>query len=115
MSKVLVIDDDPLMLRLCRLVLGIEGHTLSVAENGHQALEVMRFDCPDVIVLDLEMPVMNGRSFFRKIAPMRKRPAVIILSGQDTRAAQEELGAEAAIRKPFDPELLVETVRGLAA
>jgi DNA-binding response OmpR family regulator len=73
-----------------------------LAENGLTALEHLQVAPVDLIILDLDMPVMDGRSFFEELKRQADRPRVLILTASDARAAQLELGAEGALDKPFD-------------
>jgi CheY-like chemotaxis protein len=65
MATILVIDDEPIIRQLFQKVLEHEGHIILTAGNGREALEVMRQQVPDLILLDLMMPVMDGISFLR--------------------------------------------------
>jgi DNA-binding response OmpR family regulator len=69
---------------------------------------------PDVIVLDLGLPEMDGREFFRQARLRGYEGPVIICSAYGATAAQRELGAEAALNKPFNPEELVQMVHALS-
>lgn len=111
---ILIIDDDPSVRRMTSIGLQAEGHEVRTASNGKEGMEVLRNDRPYLIVLDLEMPVMDGRAFFKAIdAP--GRPAVIILSAEGAEKACRELGAEDCISKPFDPAHLAATVKRVGA
>ena len=69
----------------------------------------------DVIVLDLQMPRMDGRAFFREMTARGHAPQVVILSAYGAEEAQGELKVAAAVPKPFDPDDLIETVRRVAS
>ena len=106
---VLVVDDDPAVRRLSSLVLRTAGYEVRSAENGRDALLVLEDFVPAVVVLDLQMPVMDGRSFFWAIdGPTR--PPVIVLSAFEPQRACNELGAEGCLAKPFDPADLIAKV-----
>jgi DNA-binding response OmpR family regulator len=112
--SILVVDDDPGILAMTSLSLRAEGHKVRTASNGREGLEALRNDTPYLIILDLQMPLMDGRSFFKSIdAP--GRPAVIILSAFGAEEACRELGAEDCISKPFDPAHLVAAVERVGA
>ena len=113
--RVLVIDDDQALLRMIRLTMASEGLQVSTAQDGAAALEELDAAEFDVIVLDLQMPRMDGRAFFREMTARGHNPQVIILSAYGAREAQQELHVAAACPKPFDPDDLVETVRRVAA
>jgi len=80
---------------------------VSTAEDGRAALDVSSAAPPDVVVLDLEMPVMDGRACFRALRSQGVRAPVLILSAHGARQAASELGAEAAMDKPFEASDLV--------
>jgi CheY-like chemotaxis protein len=65
-------------------------------------------------VLDLQMPVMDGRSFYTALRQLPSDVPVLLLSAYGSRAAQRELGADDALDKPFDPVILIERLRRLA-
>lgn len=112
-GNVLVVDDDAALVRLLRLTLRQGGFDVATAANGSEGLERLSAQKPDVIVLDLEMPVMDGRAFFRELRSRGVETPVLILSARGARQARRELGANAALEKPFDTEDLVDSVRQL--
>lgn len=104
---VLVVDDDPVVQRLVRVTLADEGYEVDVASDGEEALRIASDVHPDAIVLDLEMPRLDGRAAFRELRQRGVRAPVLVLSANGAHAARRELNAEAALDKPFDPfELL---------
>ncbi|MCB9483630.1 MAG: response regulator [Dehalococcoidia bacterium] len=116
MAHVLVVDDDPVVRRLVGVTLSDEGYDVAVASDGEEALRMISETSPDAIVLDLEMPRLDGRAAFRELRQRGVRAPVIILSANGAHAAKQELAAEAAMDKPFDPfELLRRLQRLLRA
>jgi DNA-binding response OmpR family regulator len=109
-ARVLVIDDDGPMSRMIAMTLRSSGYDVSTASNGELGLEEVEAAPPDVIVLDLMMPVMDGRTFYRELRHRGFQIPVVILSAHGAREAQRELQAEAAINKPFLPEDLADKV-----
>jgi DNA-binding response OmpR family regulator len=107
---ILVVDDDPAVRRLVRVLFESEGYAVRDAADGDSGLVGALVDQPDLIILDLELPVMSGRALFQQLKRTGNRPPVVLLSAFDSRKAQRELGAEAAMRKPFDPIELSELV-----
>jgi CheY-like chemotaxis protein len=105
-ATVLVIDDDPDTVETMREILEEEGHAVLSAENGLEGLEVALLHRPDLVLLDLDMPVMNGRGFLDAIAkiPSLADLTVVVLSGDDD--AQITC---ASVRKP----LRLDTLLGL--
>lgn len=107
MATILIVDDDASLLRLYRQILKLSGHQSVLAENGEVGLNRLAESAVDLIILDLDMPVMNGREFFRNLTANARRPPVLIMSAFNASRASDELGAEGAIDKPFDPETLL--------
>ena len=114
MANVLIIDDDPALRRLLRLTLQDGGFDVVTAANGVDGLEHIAAREPDVIVLDLKMPVMDGRTFYGKLREGGYSTPVVILSAFGAREAGRALGAEAYMDKPFDPNALLDEVKRLA-
>jgi DNA-binding response OmpR family regulator len=111
--RILIIDDDEAILRLLRLSMASDGLHVATARDGTAGLERLDSDKFDVIVLDLQMPGMDGRTFYREMVSRGYDAPVVILSAYGAEKAKRELGAAAAIAKPFDPDTLIETVRDL--
>lgn len=112
--RVLVVDDDEALLRMVRLTLSSAGCRVTTAGNGIEGLDRLDEDeVFDVVVLDLQMPRMDGRSFYHEMRERGHTPEVVVLSAYGAQEARRELGASAAIPKPFDPDYLVEIVRRL--
>jgi CheY-like chemotaxis protein len=120
MSRVLVVDDEPDVLLLCRLNLQQRGHELLEAADGSTALEIARELHPDVIVLDLMLPGISGYDVLEALqrdAETTDIP-VLVLTAKSLRADRERshgLGASAFLTKPFLPHELCEMVDSLVA
>jgi CheY-like chemotaxis protein len=110
---VLVVDDDASLIRMMRLSFVSEGFQVFAASDGLQALERLATQIVDVIVLDLLMPRMDGRAFYREMRARGYNPPVILVSAYGAATARDELGADAALDKPFDPDVLIREVRRL--
>ncbi|MEX1253337.1 MAG: response regulator [Dehalococcoidia bacterium] len=108
-----MVDDDTILLRLLRLWLEGSGYKVSTAVNGADALDEMSLETPSAVVLDLEMPVMDGRTCFREMRARGIEAPVLILSAYNAKQAQRELQAEASMNKPFDPGELSDTISEL--
>jgi DNA-binding response OmpR family regulator len=116
----LVVDDDRVIQQLLEVNLELEGYEVKRAENGEEALKLVREYNPDVMLLDVMMPKLDGREVCRRIKadPQTAHVPVIFLSAR----AQDmdvnsglELGASAYITKPFDPVDLLQTVERVLA
>jgi DNA-binding response OmpR family regulator len=113
---VLVVEDDPAIRALLQDVLRDSGYTVATAETGDQALRQMREQCPDLVLLDLMLPGMNGWTFLRTRERDRQLATVPVLvisaAGPTGTGHAQELGAPVFLDKPFDVlELLAEVNR----
>jgi CheY-like chemotaxis protein len=116
-TRVLVVEDDPAQRMAVRSLVEPQGWMMSEAENGRAALERLQTQTPDVILLDLMMPEMDGfqlLSALREHTEWRRIPVIVITALDLTLADRERLnsGVEAILSKDsFDPTLLVQSVR----
>lgn len=113
--NVLVVDDSSTMRKIIGLALGGAGHSYKEAENGRDGLAKARADKFECIVLDVNMPEMNGIEFLRERSkdPSLSKVPVIVLTTQDEEALKAEalgLGANSFLVKPFQKEVLVQTL-----
>jgi CheY-like chemotaxis protein len=112
---VLVVDDDPNIRRMIVAALKREGYDFLEAPNGREALDVMRAHHPDVVVLDLMMPVLSGWDVLRERADdpeLRAIPVIIISANRDPEVATAVAqGICAFLPKPFDIGALSALVR----
>lgn len=114
MSRILVADDDQAVRMLLCAVLTEAGHDVASVEDGAEALEQMRVECPDLLVLDLMMPRMTGHEVLDALGREPARPPVLLVSSSEE--AQREVRSNRADRtvpKPFDLDQLVEAVESL--
>src|SRR5688572_7206773 len=111
--SVLVVDDDPAVIRMVSLSLMTDGFDVSTAGDGIEGLERLASQIFDVIVLDLQMPRMDGRTFFREMRSRGYETPVVILSAYGADVARNELKANGAVSKPFHPDDLSAVVRRL--
>lgn len=116
MSRILIADDDDDVRRLLARCLSREGHTVAAAVTGRDAVDQAMASPPDVILLDVTMPVMNGVEACRllKAAPETAFIPILILSGQtdrDSRIKGIAAGADDYLSKPVDLEELLLRVR----
>ncbi|MHB1416061.1 MAG: response regulator [Chloroflexota bacterium] len=111
--SVLVVDDDPELLGLVTLVLQSEGYQVRTAANGQEALAETDRELPDSILLDMKMPVMDGREFARRFRATHggSVPIVVLTAAEDARKRAEEIGAQGWVGKPFNLDTLIAAVR----
>jgi DNA-binding response OmpR family regulator len=116
MSKlILVVDDEPRLINLVRGYLEEEGYGVVTAANGREALFAARDHKPDLIVLDLMMPEMDGWEFLRLHRQERNTPIIMLTARVDDvdKIAGLEMGADDYLAKPFSPRELVARVRAV--
>lgn len=112
---VLVVDDEPRMVSFMRLNLELEGMRVSSAPNGREAVDQVRETMPDVVLLDVMMPVMDGFEALRRIRQLSAVP-VLMLTAKDEeedRVRGLELGADDYIGKPFSHRELVSRIKAV--
>jgi two-component system, OmpR family, KDP operon response regulator KdpE len=112
---ILVVDDEARMVNFMRMNLELEGARVSSATNGREALDRAREDMPDVVLLDIMMPGMDGFETLRRLRRFSQVP-VLILTAKDEeedRVRGLELGADDYIGKPFSHRELVSRIRAV--
>jgi DNA-binding response OmpR family regulator len=113
MARILVVDDEPHIVDVVSAYLVREGHVVSTASDGEAALERARLDAPDLIVLDVMLPLRSGFDVLRQLRAGGSSAAVILLTARDDvidRVAGLEIGADDYLTKPFEPRELVARV-----
>ena len=113
--RVLVVDDEPRMIHFIRLNLEHDGFAVSEAASGSRALEQLRDQLPDLILLDVMMPDLDGFETLRLIREISSLPVIMLTARgeEDDRVRGLELGADDYITKPFSPRELVSRVRAV--
>jgi two-component system, OmpR family, response regulator MprA len=112
--KILIVDDDPDLLLLLRTTLESEGYDAALASDGRAALARIGEDEPDLVLLDLMMPVLDGWGVLDALAGTAPRVVVVSAkSGEQDMARAYEMGAAEYVVKPYDPLTLVETIRSV--
>jgi CheY-like chemotaxis protein len=113
--RVLLIDDDPALRQLCSVSLRALGIEVIEADNGERGLELVRRERPDLVLLDVSMPGLDGFEVGERVRRHRKTRHIplMFLSGEDENDARaRELGAIACLAKPFDPIALSRLIAG---
>jgi len=117
MLKVVVADDNPALLRRLVSLLATEFEVVSTAENGEMAIESTRRYQPDVVVVDLEMPLLNGIEVTKELRKLGRTPAVVICSVEsdpEVIEAAQQAGALGYVFKMHMDRDLVEAVKAAA-
>lgn len=115
MQKILIVDDDPHIREVLRYALDKAGYVIREAGDGQQALKLYHSENPDLIVLDIKMPEMDGTEVCRMIRQQDSTP-IVFLSSKDEeidRILGLELGGDDYVIKPFSPRELVARVRAV--
>jgi DNA-binding NtrC family response regulator len=114
MTKILVIDDERSIRSTLKEILGFEGYTVDVAENGIAGLDQLKARDYDIVLCDIKMPEMDGIEVLKKIMEMKPETTVVMISGHgniDTAVEAIKLGAYDFIVKPLDLNRLLITIR----
>ncbi len=113
--KILVAEDEPIVLKIIELRLKKDGYTVITTENGKDALEEIEKQAPDLVITDIMMPFASGLEILGKVKNREKKIPVIILSAMGEESVVLEafkLGADDYIEKPFNAnELSVRVMR----
>jgi two-component system KDP operon response regulator KdpE len=113
--KILAVDDEQRMVRFIQLNLEQDGFLVITAYNGKEALEQVRTQLPDLVLLDIMMPDINGFEVLKKIREVNNVPVIMLTAKgeEDDRIQGLELGADDYITKPFSPRELVSRIRAV--
>lgn len=118
-KKVLIVDDEPAILMSLEFLLRKNGYGVFIARSGTEAKEVAERESPEVVVLDIMMPDVDGYQVceFIKSHPVLSSTRVIFLSAKSKEADMEKglaLGADAYLTKPFSTKVLLEKIKSLS-
>ncbi len=112
---ILVVDDEVRMIRFVRMNLELEGFAVTEANNGLQALEKVRDELPDLVLLDVMMPEMDGFETLKRIREVSTVPVIMLTvkGDEEDRIRGLELGADDYVTKPFSPRELASRIRAV--
>ena len=116
MRRILVVDDDPAITNVLRRGLGYEGYAVETVASGTEALGKLREITPDLLILDVMLPGLDGFEVLRRIRATDRQLPVLMLTAKDASADQVtglEHGADDYVVKPFALEVLLARVRAL--
>lgn len=118
MARILIVDDNADIRRLIGTILSSTDHELSYAEDGEKALAETKEKQPDLIVLDVMMPKMDGFMVLKqmRVAGLREATKVLMLTAKSSESdwvRGYKLGADSYLTKPFDPEELINAINEL--
>ncbi|MBF0489257.1 MAG: response regulator transcription factor [Candidatus Omnitrophica bacterium] len=113
-KKILLVDDDPTLIKLVQSFLESQGYKVSVAGDGQTGIELAQKDTPDLIVLDVSMPRMNGYTFIfelKKIKSSKAIPIIVLTAKEGMAEIFKVEGVREYITKPFKPEVLLTAIK----
>lgn len=115
MTRVLVVDDEVDIRQVLVYVLADEGYEVDEASNGEAALELIERQHPDLIILDMKMPGIDGWEFAKRYRKLygNRAPIIVLTAAQDAARRGDDIRAESYVPKPFDLDVLVERVSAL--
>ena len=116
MSKILVIDDEPSIRELLDTILRRKGYDVVLADTGQKGLDIFRQERPDVVVLDLKMPGMDGLTVLQHVRSLPPNQSVVILTGAGTPEAEQQvraLGVTEFVEKEFSLHHLGDALKRL--
>ena len=116
MKTILVVDDDAMNLKMAEFILKQEGYNVVTRESGMACLDYLKVDRPDLILLDVEMPVMTGIQTLEVIRgneEFKNLPVMFLTASADTDTVVEagRLGVAEYVKKPFMPQELTDRVK----
>ena len=114
-SKILIVDDEPMIRRILSTRLTMAGYEVVLATNGEEALECFKKESPDLVVLDVMMPKMNGLEVCQELRKTTEIPIVMLTALGDVadRITGLQLGADDYLPKPFSPKELEERINAI--
>ena len=114
-NRILVVDDERGLVKLIRLNLEQDGFEVVEANNGAEAMEKLRVTLPDLVLLDVMMPDMDGFQVLKMIREIGNTPVIMLTAkGEESDIVRGlELGADDYITKPFSPKILTSRIRAV--
>lgn len=110
--RLLLVDDDDDIREMLATILEADGFRIVTARNGHEALERIDEERPDLVILDMRMPVMDGWQLNRVLEERGDRPPIVVVTAAaDPAARAADIRAEGWLAKPFDIEELEHVIR----
>jgi two-component system KDP operon response regulator KdpE len=112
-QRVLVVDDDPRIIRFIRASLMAHGYDVLTAINGEEALEVVKMNTPDIMLLDIRLPVKDGFEVLQELRTFSSMPVIAFSANGSVSKQALSLGANDFISKPFIPDEMITRTRSI--
>ncbi len=110
-KRILVVDDEPGIGKILRIKLGLSGYDVITTTSGTEAIELVRTQEPDIMLLDMLMPDVTGMDVLDRVRKFSKVPIIMFTGRPDIAEFARKLGANDYIGKPFNPDTLVDKIR----
>ena len=110
---VLVVDDHPKVLRFIEIALKVRGFKVITTTSGEEALELVKSAKPDIVLLDMIMPAIDGFEVLRKLRAFTQLPVIAFSASLGKQDGAMQLGANDFVPKPFDPDVMAKRIRAL--
>ncbi len=112
-QRILVVDDHPKVLRFIEIDLTLRGYEVITAVCGEEALELMESASPDIVLLDIIMPGLDGFEVLRRMRRFTKLPVITYSASAENYREAMQLGASAFLTKPFEPDEMARRIKEL--
>jgi DNA-binding response OmpR family regulator len=112
-KHVLVVDDEPGIVNVLRIKLRLHGYEVITTTSGAEAIEIIRTQKPDIVLLDILMPGVTGMDVLDRVRTFSQVPIVVFTAKPDIVQYAMNLGANGSISKPFDPDQLVAKIEAV--
>ncbi|MEW6592955.1 MAG: response regulator transcription factor [Candidatus Hadarchaeota archaeon] len=117
MAKIIAVDDEPDIVKLIEKILKKAGHKVKGYNSGQEFLEEYSKEKPDLLMLDVMMPGMDGWEVYKRVRKINKKQKVLFITAvtmeSESRKTMDELGVSDYMTKPFEPQELVERVKAV--
>lgn len=112
-KRVLVVDDEPGIGKFLRIKLRLHGFEVITTTSGAEAIEIIRTQEPDIVLLDILMPDVTGMDVLDRVRPFSQVPIVVFTARREIAEIALKNGANDSIAKPFDPDQLVAKIESV--
>jgi DNA-binding response OmpR family regulator len=112
-QRILVVDDHPKVLRFIEIGLTLRGYEVITTVSGVEALELVKSARPDIMLLDIIMPVMDGFEVLKQLRCFTQLPVITFSASAENRHDAMELGASDFLTKPFEPDEMARRIEAL--
>jgi len=110
-KSVLVVDDEPCIVKFLHIKLRLNGYEFITTINGAEAVELVRIQRPDIMLLEILMPDVTGMDVLQQVRTFSQIPIIVFTARPEIAQLASELGADDYIAKPFDLDLLIRKIK----